>query len=100
MILYYLTRPSITTFFGGETIRAVLEKERVEMQPRIKEIKFTLKLVRKSSLSIIGAAIVFFYVFMALFAPILAPPGDLTQGGDPMMMPRDGSGLISSAPEI
>jgi len=100
VILYYLTRPSITTFFGGETIRAVLEKERVEMQPRIKEIKFTLKLVRKSSLSIIGAAIVFFYVFMALFAPILAPPGDLTQGGDPMMMPKDGSGLIPIAPSM
>lgn len=97
-MLYYLTRSSTTTFFGGESIREVIEKERVEMQPRIKEIKFTLKLVRKSSLSIIGTAIVLFYVFMALFAPFLAPPGDRSQGGDDMMMPHHGMSQIPVAP--
>ena len=100
VILYYLTRPSATTFFGGEDIRAVLEKQRVEMQPRIKGMKFTVKLVRKSSLSIIGAAIVFFYVFMALLAPVLAPPGDISQGGDPMNMPKHGDSLIPVAPNV
>jgi peptide/nickel transport system permease protein len=98
VMLYYLTRSSATTFFGGEGIRAVLEKERIEMQPRIKEIKFTLKLVRKSSLSIVGASIVGFYVFMALFAPILAPPGSPSQGGDPMQMPHVGMSQIPVAP--
>lgn len=99
-ILYYLTRPSMTTFFGGESIRGVIEKERVEMQPRIKEIKFTLKLVKKSSLSIVGIALVLFYVFMALFAPFLAPPGSPSQGGDPMMMPHQGLSQIPTAPSL
>jgi len=98
VILYYLTRPSATAFFGGEDIRSVLDKQRVEMQPRLKEIGFTLKLVRKSSLSIIGTAIVLFYVFLALFAPILAPPGDISQGGDAMMIWHHGESLIPTAP--
>jgi len=34
-----------------------------------------------------------------LFAPILAPPGDISQGGDPMMMPHPGGmSLIPQAP--
>ena len=99
-MLYYLTRPSTTTFFGGESVRAVIEKERVEMQPRIKEIKFTLRLVKKSSLSIVGIALVLFYVFMALFAPFLAPPGSPSQGGDPMMMPHQGLSQIPTAPSL
>jgi peptide/nickel transport system permease protein len=98
VILYFLTRPSATVFFGGEDIHGVFEKQRIEMQPRLKEIGFTLKLVRKSSLSIIGASIVLFYVFMALFAPFLAVPGDISQGGDPMMMPHHGESLIPSVP--
>jgi peptide/nickel transport system permease protein len=98
VILYYLTRPHSTAFFGAEDVRGVLEKQRVEMQPRLKEWGFTLKLVRKSSLSIIGTAIVLFYVFMALFAPVLAVPGDISQGGDPMMMPHHGESLIPTAP--
>jgi peptide/nickel transport system permease protein len=98
IILYFLTRPHATAFFGGEDVRAVLDKQRIEMQPRIKEIGFTVKLLRKSSLSIIGAAIVLFYVFMALLAPVLAVPGDISQGGDPMMMPHHGESLIPAAP--
>ena len=99
-VLYYLTRPTATTFFGGEDVRSVLGKQRIEMQPQIKELKFTLNLVRKSSLSIVGAAIVFFYVFMALFAPVLAPPGDISQGGDWMQMPKYGASLIPTAPNM
>jgi len=98
IILYYLTRPHATAFFGGEDVRGIFEKERVEMQPRLKEMGFTLKLVRKSSLSIIGAAIVIFYVCMALLAPVLAVPGDISQGGDPMMMPHYGESLVPKLP--
>jgi peptide/nickel transport system permease protein len=68
------------------------------MQPQLKEIGFTLRLARKSSLSIIGVAIVLFYVFIAIFAPILAPPGDISQGGDPMMIWHHGESLIPTAP--
>lgn len=89
VLLYYLRKPSVMPFFGGEGVREVVAKFRIEMQPRLKEYKFTLRLLRKSPLSIIGAAIIIFYVLMALFAPVLAPPGDLTQGGDPNMMPID-----------
>ncbi len=96
--LSYVTTHSAMTFFGGDNIHAILGKVGVEMQPRTKEWKFTLRLVRKSSLSLIGAAIVLFYVFMALFAPILAPAGDVSQGGDSMMIPKDGVSLIPIAP--
>ncbi len=98
VILYYLRRPSAIAFFGGQGVRDLLKKQRVEMQPQLKEVGFTLRLARKSSLSIIGAAIVLFYVFMALFAPILAPPGDISQGGDPMMIPHHGESLIPTMP--
>jgi len=98
LVLYYLRKPSVTAFFGGQGVRDVLKKQRVEMQPQLKEVGFTLRLARKSSLSIIGAAIVLFYVFIAIFAPILAPPGDISQGGDPMMIWHHGESLIPTAP--
>jgi peptide/nickel transport system permease protein len=96
--LYYMTRPMIMPFFGGETIQEVYEKFKFEIQPQVKEVKFTLHLVKKSPLSIIGAAIVLFYVVIAVFAPILAPPGDKSQGGNPYMMPKDGILLIPQPP--
>lgn len=98
IILYHLTKPSITLFFGGETVHAVFEKFKIEMQPRMKEIRFTMKLVRKSPLSIVGGVIIFFFVIIALIAPILAPPGDPTQGGNPYMMPKDGIKLPPETP--
>jgi peptide/nickel transport system permease protein len=98
VILYYLRKPSVTVFFGGQGVRDVLEKQRIEMRPQLKEIGFTLRLARKSSLSIIGLAIVLFYVFLAIFAPILAVPGDISQGGDDMMIPHRGESLIPTAP--
>jgi peptide/nickel transport system permease protein len=98
VMLFYLRKPSAIAFFGGQGVRDVLKKQRVEMRPQLKEIGFTLKLARKSSLSIIGAAIVLFYVFIAIFAPILAPPGDISQGGDPMIIWHHGESMIPTAP--
>jgi peptide/nickel transport system permease protein len=57
-----------------------------------------MKLVRKTPLSIIGASIVMFYVSMAVFAPFLAAPGHISQGGNPEMMPKEGASLIPRAP--
>jgi peptide/nickel transport system permease protein len=96
--LYYMTKPLVMPFFGGETIREVYEKFKIEIQPQMKELRFTLHLVKKSPLSIIGGSIVFFYVLIAVFAPILAPPGDPSQGGNPYMMPKDGILLIPQPP--
>jgi hypothetical protein len=66
IILYHLTKPSITLFYGGETVHAVFEKFKIEMQPRMKEIRFTMKLVRKSPLSIVGGAIIFVFAIIAV----------------------------------
>ena len=98
IILYHLTKPSITLFFGGETVREVFERFRIEMEPRMKELRFTMKLVRKTPLSIVGAAMILFFAIIALAAPILAPPGDMSQGGNPYMMPKDGILLIPKPP--
>jgi peptide/nickel transport system permease protein len=54
--------------------------------PRIREIRFSLFLARKSLLAMIGLAIVVIIVGIALLAPILAPPAN---NADPMQMPRD-----------
>lgn len=95
MLFYYLTRPSVFPFFGGEGARSILEKFRIEMQPRMKELSFTLRLVRKTPLSIIGGAIILFYVMLALFAPLLAPPDlAIRQTGDSNMMWKDNDLLV------
>jgi len=43
--------------------------------PRIKEIKFMLNRIAKSPLSLLGTAIILFFVLVAVLSPILAPPG-------------------------
>jgi peptide/nickel transport system permease protein len=88
--LLCLTPRSATMFFGGESIPAVLTVFSAEVQPRLKEIKFTLRLVRKSPLSIVGGAIILFFVGISVLAPVLAPSGDISQQGNPFMMPKDG----------
>jgi peptide/nickel transport system permease protein len=85
----YLTRPSVMPLFGGQSARSIFRRFRTELQPRTKELGFSLKLMRKSTLSVIGLAIIIFYILMALLAPYLAPPGNVTQGGDPNMIPQD-----------
>jgi peptide/nickel transport system permease protein len=52
----------------------------------IKELKFTLSRMKKSPLSIVGLVIVIFFIFLAILAPLLAPP---LPGYDPYMMPRE-----------
>jgi peptide/nickel transport system permease protein len=55
----------------------------------MKEWRFTLKLFRKSTLSIVGLTIIVFFILMAILAPYLAPAGNITQGGDPNNIPYD-----------
>jgi len=65
---------------------------KVEMGPTVKEIKFMLGRIKKSPLSIVGMAIIIFFIAVALLAPILAPPGPdwaVYETYDPMRIPRD-----------
>lgn len=88
--LYYLTRPSTTPFFGGDGVLSVLSKFKSEMEPKMKEARFTLRLIRKSSLSVVGAGIIIFYLFMAILAPYLADPtNSIRQTGDTNMIWKD-----------
>ncbi len=62
---------------------ALLKKS---IKPRLKELRFSLFLARKSLLAMIGIVMVAFIVFIAIFAPVLAPA---VAGKDPMMIPQD-----------
>jgi len=55
--------------------------------PRFKELKFILRRIRESPLSIAGIIIVIFFTLIAVMAPVLAPP---RPGRDPYIIPRDG----------
>jgi len=59
---------------------------KVSVQPTLKELKFTLNRIKQSSISVIGLAILVFYIAMALLAPVLAPP---LPRADPYMMPQE-----------
>ncbi len=52
----------------------------------LKELKFTVKRIRESPLSILGLAIITFFVLIAVLAPVIAPP----KKADPYMIPRYG----------
>jgi len=62
--------------------------------PTVKELKFTLNRVKKSPLSIVGAAIVIFYAVVAILAPVLAP--QVTR--DPYEMPHEGWSPVPRPP--
>ncbi len=44
-----------------------------EVRPRLKEVRYSLHLLRKSLLAMIGLGIVLFFLFLAAFGPALAP---------------------------
>lgn len=57
------------------------------MQPTIKEWKFILSRIKKSPLSLVGLALIVFYVSLAFLSPVLAPPPP--GATDPFMVPQD-----------
>jgi len=63
--------------------------------PRWKELGFSLKRLLKNPLTIIGLTIILFFVFLAIFAPILAPP---PRAFDPFLMPHKGWKIAPSPP--
>ena len=72
------------------SIRSKLEEFKASTQPTIKELKFIIGRVKKSPLSIMGLAILLFYVSIALLAPVLAPRVPRPMGQeDPFMIWKD-----------
>jgi peptide/nickel transport system permease protein len=63
-----------------------------------RKLKLMVTRMKQSPLSIIGASIVIFYIIIALLAPLLAPPGHPSQGGDPFQMPRYGFAIVPKPP--
>jgi peptide/nickel transport system permease protein len=63
--------------------------------PGLRELSFSLKRLFKNPLTGIGLAIILFFVFIAAFAPELAPP---PRPNDPYLMPHDGWNMTPSAP--
>lgn len=59
---------------------------RISLRPMMKEVNFTLGRIKKSPLSLIGIAVIVFFVVVAVFAPVLAPP---VPGYDEYMMPAE-----------
>jgi peptide/nickel transport system permease protein len=58
------------------------------LEPTIKEAKFVLRRIKDSPLSLAGIALVMTFVFIAVFAPLLAPP---RPGFNPYLIPPDES---------
>ncbi len=56
---------------------------RRNMQPSIKELRFTLKRMRNSPLSIAGISLVLVFVGISILAPVIAPPKQY----DPFLIP-------------
>jgi peptide/nickel transport system permease protein len=80
------------------SIKRRVSKFKARMKPTVKEIKLMITKIKETPLSIIGVVIISFYVVVALFCPILAPPGDPSQGGDPYRMPHKGWSVAPSPP--
>ncbi|MEM2913986.1 MAG: hypothetical protein QXH91_01100 [Candidatus Bathyarchaeia archaeon] len=68
-------------------IKQRFEELKISMRPMMDELKFSLRRLRKSPLSIAGIIIILIFVFIAVFAPVLAPPIDPR---DPYTIWRDG----------
>ena len=64
------------------------------MAPTFSEVRFTIRRIKESPLSIMGIAIILFFASIAILAPILAPP----VGDDPYIMPHDGWGREPKPP--
>ena len=59
-----------------------------EAEPTIRELKFSLNRIKSSPLSIMGIAIILFFMAIAILAPVLAPPPKGWR--DPYMIPHEG----------
>jgi len=80
----------------GSTIgQSASEAQGETKHPGLREFLFSMKRLLKNPLTIIGLVIILFFVFLAIFAPVLAPP---PQPHDPYLMPHDGWKIQPSPP--
>jgi len=77
-----------------EKMNPELEERRVSKHPRLQEFLFSAKRFLKNPLTIIGLIIILSFAFVAIFAPILAPP----QNSDPYRIPHTGWKMAPSPP--
>ena len=66
-----------------------------EIHPFLKEIVFSFKRFIKNPLTIIGLSIILVFAFVAIAAPLLAPPENIH---DPYRIPHDGWKMAPSPP--
>jgi peptide/nickel transport system permease protein len=76
------------------SIRSRWREFRLGIRPTLDEMKFTLRRIRGSPLSIVGICIIGFFVAIAILAPVLAPP----TSRDPFTIFHDGWGQIPRPP--
>jgi peptide/nickel transport system permease protein len=73
---------------------------RKRIQPTIKEIRFMLSRVMKSTLSVAGLVLILYNVVIAVFAPIIAPNTSGVKQYDQYLIPRDASLGFYSQPHV
>jgi peptide/nickel transport system permease protein len=76
------------------SIRSRLREFRLGLRPAVDELKFTMRQIRKSPLSVIGVGIIVFFAIIAIFAPFLAPP----VYSNPLLIFYDGYSVIPKPP--
>jgi peptide/nickel transport system permease protein len=74
---------------------AEVKEQAPAKHPGWRELAFSLKRLFKNPLTIIGLVIILFFVFLAAFAPLLAPP---PRPSDPYQMPHRGWKMDPSPP--
>lgn len=72
------------------------EKFKKDMEPRIEDLKFTLRKIRDNPISMIGLGIISALAVIAIFAPVLAPPSQ--DSDNPYLIPREGYGQRPNPP--
>jgi len=67
----------------------------IDPHPRLREFLFSLKRLYRNPLTIIGTVIILLFAFIAIFAPVLAPPPN---PDNPYAMPHTGWKVAPSPP--
>ncbi len=67
----------------------------LENHPKLKELKFTLDRIFRNPTAFMGFALLFFFIAIAVFAPLIAPPKNIHNS---YMIPHDGYGVTPKPP--